>query len=404
MTAVLALLLPPERAVVTLIPCGARAQRGDARSARSLRRRGADGGRWREGSQAYARNSSRLVAAAAVRLQPKRTRSTAGLRYAWGAAMRTLKIFFHDNCFDGVSSAALFSRFYREVIDTSAQVVPVGMAHREGDPFAEVAFDADDHACVDFRFSAEPALRWWFDHHATAFQPPELRAVFEQRHSPTHFFDPSSPSCAGLIERTLAKTWSWQPPPHLREVAEWANRVDALDYPNAAEAVSMASPAQKISVFLSNATTEDTSRVIGWLTERSLADVAAHPEVVATAASVMGEREATLAELRQVAVRRNDVMVMDLLDVPGARAPGLLGYYLFPDCRYIVSAIASPAAVRISAGHNPWIGQTPHHHIGELCQRFGGGGHAVVGGVTLAPHEVERGRQVMLALAELLST
>lgn len=318
--------------------------------------------------------------------------------------MRTLKIFFHDNCFDGVSSAALFARFYREVIDTRIQVVPVGMAHREGDPFAEVAFDADDHACVDFRFSAEPALRWWFDHHATAFQPPALRDIFEERHSPTQFFDPTSPSCAGLIERTLATTWSWQPPPHLRELAEWANRVDALDYPSAAEAVSLASHAQKLSVFLSNATTADTAKVIGWLTDRSLAEVAAEPEVIACAAKVLAEREATLAELRRVAVARGDVMVMDLLDLPGARAPGLLGYYLFPECRYVVSANASPAAVRVSAGHNPWIGKKPTHHVGELCQRFGGGGHAVVGGVTLAPHEVERGRAVMLEMAEILAS
>ena len=33
--------------------------------------------------------------------------------------MPLLKIFFHDACFDGTASAAVFSRFYREVIDPS---------------------------------------------------------------------------------------------------------------------------------------------------------------------------------------------------------------------------------------------------------------------------------------------
>jgi hypothetical protein len=316
--------------------------------------------------------------------------------------MSTLKIFFHDNCFDGVSSAALFSRFYREAVAPAATIVPVGMAHRVGDPFAEVAFDADDHACVDFRFSAAPGLRWWFDHHATAFQPPELRRVFEERRLPTHVFDPAAASCAGLIERALAERYRWQPPPHLREVARWADRVDALDYPSAAEAVAVSSPAQRLSVFLSNATPEETTRAVGWVEERPLEELSHLPEIEAAAARVLAERDAQLALLRHTAIAHGDVISIDLLDVPGARAPGLLAYYLFPTCRYVVSAIASPAAVRISAGHNPWFGTPPGHHLGELCQRHGGGGHAAVGGVTLAPHEVDRGRHALRAITAAL--
>lgn len=317
--------------------------------------------------------------------------------------MSSLKIFFHDNCFDGVSSAALFSRFYREAVDPAVTIVPVGMAHRVGDPFAEVAFDADDHACVDFRFSAQPGLRWWFDHHATAFQPPELRKIFEERHLPTHVFDPTAASCAGLIERSLLQDFGWQPPPHLQEVVRWADRVDALDYPSAAAAVALTAPAQRLSVFLSSATPQETARSVAWVERRSLEELAALPEVEAAAARVLAERESTLAELRRAAVQRGEVVTMDLLPVPGARAPGLLGYYLFPACRYVVSAVASPAAVRISAGHNPWYGAPPDHHIGELCQRYGGGGHAAVGGVTLAPHEIDRGREVMNALTTILA-
>jgi len=98
---------------------------------------------------------------------------------------RVLKVFFHDACFDGTTSAALFAAFYRDVIAPGAQVVPVGMVHKDGDPFEGVALDADDHACVDFRFCADPRMTWWFDHHPTAFQPEALRAVFEAAHRPT---------------------------------------------------------------------------------------------------------------------------------------------------------------------------------------------------------------------------
>jgi hypothetical protein len=120
-----------------------------------------------------------------------------------------LKIFFHDACFDGTSSAALFAAFYSDVIAKDAAVRPVGMAHKDGDPFEGVPLDADDHACVDFRFSADPKMRWWFDHHPTAFQPPELRTVFEREHLPTWFFDPSAASCAGVTSSMV----SHLPPP-----------------------------------------------------------------------------------------------------------------------------------------------------------------------------------------------
>ena len=69
---------------------------------------------------------------------------------------RVLKVFFHDACFDGTTSAALFAAFYREVIDKAVVVQPIGMVHRDGDPFENVPLDADDHACVDFRFCADP--------------------------------------------------------------------------------------------------------------------------------------------------------------------------------------------------------------------------------------------------------
>ena len=39
---------------------------------------------------------------------------------------RVLKIFFHDACFDGTTSAALFSAFYRDAIAKGATVEPIG--------------------------------------------------------------------------------------------------------------------------------------------------------------------------------------------------------------------------------------------------------------------------------------
>ena len=55
----------------------------------------------------------------------------------------------------------MFSAFYRDAIDRDARVLPVGMIHRDGNPFEGVPLDADDHACVDFRFCADKKMKWW---------------------------------------------------------------------------------------------------------------------------------------------------------------------------------------------------------------------------------------------------
>jgi hypothetical protein len=319
---------------------------------------------------------------------------------------RSLKIFFHDACFDGTTSAALFAAFYREVVDGGAAVVPVGMIHRDGDPFEGVPLDADDHACVDFRFCADPRMRWWFDHHPTAFQPPALRAVFERDHKATWFFDPTAPSCAGLIARALAAGWDWQPPPHLAEAVVWADKIDAARFASAEESLSLGNPAQRLAAWLAHGRTPlDTAHYVDWLSRGSLAEVAARGDVAAQLATVEAERTAELAAVQRLGVWHGDVIVFDRMGDVGARSPGFLGYYLFPTCLYAVSATRAVHSIKISVGVNPWTSAPRRHDIGELCARHGGGGHAVVGGVTLRGDELARAQQTLAAIvAELVAT
>ena len=87
------------------------------------------------------------------------------------AKMR-LRVLYHGNCFDGCSSAGVFTRFYRERIAKGPLDVVYRALEHKGDPqpFAADCFDGDENACVDFRYSQDPRLTWWFDHHASAFQ------------------------------------------------------------------------------------------------------------------------------------------------------------------------------------------------------------------------------------------
>jgi hypothetical protein len=317
---------------------------------------------------------------------------------------RVLKIFFHDACFDGTTSAALFAAFYRDVVDASVEVRPIGMVHRDGNPFEGVPLDADDHACVDFRFCADPRMRWWFDHHPTAFQPPSLRDIYEDEHLPTWFFDPSSPSCAGLIARTLQAKWGWELPKELADAVIWADKIDAAQFKSADEAIALGSPAQRLAAWLAHGRTPvDTAQYVEWLSRGSLAEVASRPELAPQLAAVEAERMREMGEVEKLGEWHGGVIVFDRLTDLGARSPGFLGYKLFPTCTYAVTGTRTASSIKITAGVNPWNPAPRRHDVGELCARLGGGGHAVVGGVTLRGDELERARTTIAALVTELN-
>src|SRR5262249_26992023 len=184
------------------------------------------------------------------------------------------------------------------------------MIHKDGNPFEGVPLDADDHACVDFRFCADRKMRWWFDHHPTAFQPPALRSVFEREHLPTWFFDPTSASCAGLIARVVEAGWDWKPPPHLLEAVEWADKIDAARFASAAAAIALEEPAQRLAAWLAHGRLPgDTARYVDWLSHGSLAEVAERPEIAAELSAVEADRAAELAALARLGVWHGDVIV-----------------------------------------------------------------------------------------------
>ena len=321
--------------------------------------------------------------------------------------MPLLKLFFHDACFDGTASAALFSAFYRDRF-AGAEIAPVGMQHGLGDPFARVAIDGDDNACVDFRYAADPRMRWWFDHHATAFQPASLRADFEARQGPTMAFDPKAPSCAGLVARALGERFAWQVPAHLVDLVRWADTIDAAAYASARDACALDVPAQRMALWVgSNRDHDAQARYIDELSRGGLAAVESAPFIAAVLGPALArraaDRDAWLAIGQRTGTVATPIVFFDLigLDLP---APGFNAYDLFPDCTYTVTLARSPTAVKVGVGFNPWGSGALAHDLGELCERFGGGGHAAVGGVTLPASDVPHGREVAAAIVGLLSS
>lgn len=316
--------------------------------------------------------------------------------------MTTLKLFFHDACFDGTASAALFASFYRAVIGVD-DVVPVGVSHRLGDAFAGVPIDGDDNACVDFRYCPDPRMRWWFDHHATAFQPPALADDFAARADLHMAYEPQAPSCAGVVARVLGARFGWRPPAHLAELAAAADVVDAAAYPDAHTACSLSMPASRLAVWISSQRDPAlVRRYIAALETAPLAEVDAAPWVRAGLDPILARRRRDRDRWTAAGAVHGPVVLFDLIG-RDLGSPGLTAYDLFPGCAYTVTVLATESSVKVGVGWNPWGPGPRRHDLGALCAQHGGGGHAVVGGVTLPAGSVSQGRAVAAALVAALT-
>src|SRR5262249_47472718 len=121
-------------------------------------------------------------------------------------------------------------------------------------------------------------------------------------------------------------------------------------------------------------------------------------------AQVASERARELDAVKRLGVWHDDVIVFDRFDDPNARNPGFLGYLLFPRCAYAVSGTRTQGSIKITVGINPWS-TAPRDGIdvGAVGARYGGGGHAVVGGVTLRADELPRARETMQQLVRELT-
>jgi hypothetical protein len=305
-----------------------------------------------------------------------------------------LKVLFHDNCFDGAASAALFGRFYLEKVEPSARVEYLGVQHKKGDPFPPDAFDADEHACVDFRYSRSPKLGWWFDHHVSGFATPEDRVHFEGDVSGRKFYDPEARSCTKFEAGILASRFDFDAARY-RELIDWADLIDGAQFPDAKTAVELAAPALRIMTWIEN--NKDpvlTVRLIEDFQRRPLPEIADEPYIADDLAPILERHRQAIDTIRARGREQDGVVFFDLADDGIEAHNKFIAYMQFPTCRYTVGLTRGASRVKISIGYNPWSRLPREHNIARICERYGGGGHPVVGAVSLPPDQLQRGREI----------
>jgi hypothetical protein len=304
-----------------------------------------------------------------------------------------VRVFFHDKCFDGAASASLFARFYRERIRDDAEFVFTGLVHRAGSLFDESQFDGEENAIVDFKYSTSPRITWWFDHHQSAFLTPGDAAHFEQQQSNTKFYDPDFKSCTKFLATVTEQRFGFNPAP-VAELIEWADIIDGAQFPDARSAVEMREPAMRLTMIIE--ATPDPGfmpRLIPLLAYQPLSAILAEPFVGPLFDPLLARHERSIEIMRQRAECRDGTVFYDIADQELEGYNKFIPYYLHPQCIYSVGLSKSSFRTKISVGSNPWARANHLVNLAEICERYGGGGHARVGAISFPPDQLETARK-----------
>jgi hypothetical protein len=313
-----------------------------------------------------------------------------------------VRVLYHDHCFDGAASAAYFTRFIRGAFHPEAEFLYTGMAHKASQLFDESLFDGDENAIVDFKYSNDPRVTWWFDHHQSAFLTPEDAEHYRQDHSGRKLYDPNYKSCTSFIS-AIAKDRFGFSAPDLEQLVHWANIIDGAQYRDAKTAVELGAPAMKLTLVIEGAKGSGIVRkMIAWMQQYTLDEIAAQPEVQALFGPLYQRHLDSVDLIRGRARQEDGVVYFDLTGYDMEGYNKFIPYYLFPDSVYTVSVSPSSFRTKISVGSNPWAPEEPKHNLANICERYGGGGHARVGAISLEPGAIEKARRVAAEIVEEL--
>jgi hypothetical protein len=313
-----------------------------------------------------------------------------------------MRVFYHDKCFDGACSASLFTRFHRECLGGAKVYRYRGLVHKAAGLIDERIFGKGQNAIVDFKYSPSTRLTWWFDHHLSAFASIEDRAHFDLVGEPggRQFYDPEYTSCTTFIAH-IAKTKFGFKTEGLEDLLHWADIVDGAKYESAKSAVELEAPAMKLTMVIESAPNSDRDdalipRMIPLLTSMSLSDVLAQPFVKERVEPLLAQHWGALELIRSRSTVKNDVITFDLMDQRMEAYSKFIPYYLHPEATYVVGLSKSSFRTKISVGTNPWtpLPSSELINLAEICERFGGGGHARVGAISFGLDEEDKARRV----------
>jgi hypothetical protein len=306
---------------------------------------------------------------------------------------KTVRVLYHDHCFDGSASAAYFSQFYHDHVDPLAAFRYTGMAHTADQLFEDTLFDGDENAIVDFKYSPHPALTWWFDHHQSAFLTPADAEHFRTQRHGNYFLDTTFKSCTKFIATVAREKFGYRNDA-LDELVRWADIIDGAQYASAEEAVGLGAAAMKLTLVIESAKGSDiVQQIIGHMRRLPLDAIIALPEIDAIFRPLHERHLASIDLIRRRSTAEGKVVFFDLIADGVEGYNKFIPYYLFPESIYTVSVSMSTFRTKVSVGSSPWQAERVTHNLASICERYGGGGHPKVGAISFPVGAIEDARK-----------
>ena len=307
--------------------------------------------------------------------------------------MTKVRLFFHDHCFDGAASAALFYRFYRERMQLGAEFHFTGMTHRASQPWGENLFDGDENVIVDFKYSSSPKVTWWFDHHQSAFLTPADAEHFRHDRTGHKFYDPDYKSCTMLLATITREKFGFDTTP-LTELIRWGDIIDGAQYATPQSAVELAEPATQLALVIEAAPEGGlVTKLIPEMAYRPLAEMVRLPAVARHLKPLLARHRHSIEVLRERCKAHDGVVFFDVSDLDMEGYNKFIPYLLHPECSYSVSVSASPVRTKVSLGTNPWNPARVEQNLATLAEKYGGGGHPRVAAISFEAGDLARARR-----------
>lgn len=303
----------------------------------------------------------------------------------------------HGHCFDGLASVVVFRRILDQLHPgADVEVISCGYGAKQTRPTPET-LSGDGNAILDFRYFPIDSLTFYFDHHRTAFHDDADRLHFEKRAlaEPKRFvLDTASKSCTKLIAELGARDYGAELA-GLEDLVAWADKIDSANFASAAEATDRSDPVMRlVTVVEQFGDSKFLQKSSEMLSSLGLRKCASHPFIEKKYASIAARQEAFTRRVHDKGELRGRVAFVDLLDASVHSVTKFTQYRQFPEATYSVMLAMMASGIRISVGYNPWCRRQLDVDISQICARYGGGGHAVVGGIALPKDQTERARQI----------
>ncbi|HIG86675.1 MAG TPA: hypothetical protein EYQ25_06515 [Planctomycetes bacterium] len=304
-----------------------------------------------------------------------------------------LTIHYHRD-FDGMVAGAVLASILSERDEEDIVLKSVNYDQRKN----WESFSKDERfAIVDFHF--HPQASYWFDHHPTTFLTPELREQYKP--DERWMWDPESPSCPPMILAHAKKYWGYEPSERFIEMAQWSDIIDAARYESVDQAIYGDTPALRIARALTASPSQKwPDEIASAMMDETLEEVAERADVEQAHQRASSNRDKALLHFPPTVIWNKDGVLLYDASSNRIRRERFAAYYHHPDISYAVGVIPTRAGFHVTCGENPWNQPTNRANVGELMERYGGGGHIAVGGAN--PPNLDETRRVAEEVANIL--